>query len=433
MKRGSNNINNIFKEGLDNFEMPPSDRVWSNIETALFPEHKAVPVYRKRWFIASILLLLFGIGGWLFIGNDNIHKQVSNQVSIEKSGNQVSTYQKPTLSTKKAQNESYSNDNSNPATATINAHSSHSAPNITTQKKDIELTTVNDKNIKTQMATLTEAMFTQKNNILESLPLANIYTLAILPSTGLMEQNRKTLTVEQYITKRDKLHIYTGVVAEAGAIYYPATEDRFTWATEASIGVKAEKFYFETGIGYRFVDERGSYKIDFRTQDSVGYYNHVTSFDIDPQNPDKIVLNYKKTTVFDSVDHIAYTAPLYKYDYITLPLRVGYRFFNKKNIFVSLEAGVEYSYLARSFIPESDFYYEGSDVVKIVNQTPVRVTNNWKYLLSVRVGIRLNKSITIAAQPEFSKYVNSVYTNGSDGKVLKPYMMNLRIGIYFDF
>ncbi len=426
----NNNLDNLFKEGLGDFEMTPSEKTREAIESRLFAAEKPVPFFLRKRVLAAIVLLLLGIGGWYLYST----RQTDQEQLTDETVNRVeapATPSEPVPTVGK-------NNPVNNESASESIPSDKSAENNTATTNQVVVNKQLAKQVQTETVIpqpekqkLNETIFTKTGNNLDALPYAGIYSLITLSFNETIEQNHDILTVEQYIKKRNNLHFYTGLTAQAGMIYYPSTKDQFTYGAEADFGLKAGKFYFETGVGYRHINEQGNYKINFKTEDSVGYYNHVTSFEINPQNPDQIILNYKKTTVYDSVDHIAYTAPLFKYDYLTVPLRVGYRVFNRDNFFVALEGGVEYSRLVNSYIPDNGFYYEGSDIVQITNNTPERVTNNWKYMLSVRVGIRLNHSISIIAQPEFSKYFTSVYTNQYDP--MKPYMMNLRAGIYFDF
>ncbi len=427
-----NNIENLFKEGFEGFELTPSEQVWDNVEGALFGAPKPVPFYRNKWMVAALILLLVSIGGWFLFSNHNTDKPV---VVEEFSGQIPENAPAAKIATSTESHNGNANHNSNINNDTkvpVVKAENQQTDNLVTAKDEVSSQAfINNKNQITDNTLNEKYTADRSSSKLTTMPASSIYLLAALPATGIMKQQNEILTVEQFTKKRSNLHIYTGATAEVGMIYYPATEDQITWAANASAGLKAGKFYFETGVGYRYIQERGSYKIDFRTQDSIGYYNKVTSFEINPQNPDKIILNYKKTTVYDSIDHIAYTAPLFKYNYLTVPLRIGYRLINRGNLFVALETGVEYSKLMQSYIPENGFYYEDSKVTHIINETPERVTNNWKYMLSVRVGVKLNKNISIIVQPEFSKYVASIYT--SEYSSVKPYMMNLRAGIYFDF
>jgi len=427
----NNDIDNLFKKGLESFEVSPSEQVWEGVEGTLFQGSKSIPFYRERWALVALLLLLLSVGVWFLFFNI---KSPNSAKPVEVTGKPEPVVSKPSATTtatvksnervsrdESSSAEQFSNNNRMDNTSpSKNKQIKHSVVQFQKSELEAEPVLVQDADI-------------MKKNMLEIMPSAGIYTLAALPANIPIEQHPEVITVEQYIKRRSNLHYYTGAGAEVGMIYYPVGEDQITYAADVSFGLKVKKFYIETGVGYRYAQERGSYKIDFKTQDSVGYYNQVTSFEISPQNPDKIILNYKKTTVYDSIEHVAYTAPLFKYDYLTIPLRIGYRFYNRKNLFVALEAGMEYNRLLKAYIPKSGFYYQDSDVVQIVNNTPERVTDNWKYLISIRVGVKLNKSISFIIQPEFSKYANSIYDVDKGYDNVKPYMMNIRAGIYYDF
>ena len=424
-----NNIDNLFKEGLGNFEPVPSEKTWGEIESALFAAPKPVPFFLRKRVIAAVLLLLLTLGGWLLYSVLQTNDRGMTDNSTKKA---------PVIVTPAAKTTPTTGNTGNTNNNTVNKPYKADKPLTTDNSLAANTTNIKKASTVTTKAVpqpakqkLNETIFTGRQDILSNMPYAGIHNLTTLPLNEIPEQHHEILTVEQYVKKRSNLHFYTGATVQAGMIYYPSTKDQFTYAAGADFGLKAGKFYFESGIGYRHITEQGNYKINFKTQDSIGYYNHVTSFEVNPQNPNEIILNYKKTTVYDSVEHIAYTAPLFKYDYLTVPLRIGYRVFNANNLFIALETGIEYSRLMSSFIPDDGFYYEGSDIVQIVNNTPARVENNWKFMFSVRVGIKLNKSISIIAQPEFSKYLTSVYEKQYDP--MKPYMMNLRAGIYFDF
>jgi hypothetical protein len=423
----NNNIDNLFSEGLSGFEVAPSQQVWEGVEGALFPASKPVPFYRKRWALAVLLLLLLSVGAWLFFGVNSS----KSRKSVEATNKQTPVVSKPSATPTATGNKN----------ERVSNNSVHSAGQISAEKRvDNTLPPANAQQqieMQFQKPKTESGLFKEtdiiKKSLLEAIPSVDIHTLAVLPKNNPLNQPREIISVEQYIKRRNNLHFYTGAGVEVGMVYYPVSSDQITYAADVSFGLKVKKYYFETGVGYRYVQERGSYKINFITKDSVGYYNQVTSFEINPQYPDKIILNYKKTTVFDSIEHVAYTAPLFKYDYFTVPLKIGYRFFNRKKLFAALETGIEYNRLINAYIPESGFYYQGSDVINIVNTTSERVINNWKYLISIRVGIKLKNNICLIVQPEFSKYANSIYKVESGSGKTKPYMMNLRASIYYDF
>ena len=59
------NIDNIFKEGFNNFEAPPSPRVWENIQAQLEKEkkeRKVIPLWVRLGGVAALIALLLSVG-----------------------------------------------------------------------------------------------------------------------------------------------------------------------------------------------------------------------------------------------------------------------------------------------------------------------------------------------------------------------------------
>src|SRR5690606_18013518 len=85
------NIDNIFKEGLKNFEATPSPRVWENIQAQLQKEkkeRKVIPLWIRLGGVAALIALLISVGNWIYnpsdlgtpsIGTENIQKTEKNQ------------------------------------------------------------------------------------------------------------------------------------------------------------------------------------------------------------------------------------------------------------------------------------------------------------------------------------------------------------------
>ena len=63
----------------------------------------------------------------------------------------------------------------------------------------------------------------------------------------------------------------------------------------------------EAGVGLHLMQDMGKYSISYMTWDSIGYYREVTSFEFAKENPDSLIIQYTKTTVYDSIDNIALT------------------------------------------------------------------------------------------------------------------------------
>ena len=178
------------------------------------------------------------------------------------------------------------------------------------------------------------------------------------------------------------------------------------------------------------MNEEGRYRIDFQSFDSVGFYNKVVSFEVNPQNPEQITYKTVKATVYDSVYHVNMVNPLFKHKYINIPLSVGYKFFNKNNFTVSVETGVMFSKLLSSDIPTVEFNYPDYKLVAITRETHDRASINWQWTAGLNMQFKMKNGISLCLSPKFAKYITNIYI--SENKVL-PYSMGLHFGIFYDF
>ena len=87
--KDNKNIDKLFTEGLKNFEVSPSPRVWDNIQAQLKKEkkdRKVIPLWIKYGSVAALLALLLTVGNWVFKPFDSEAPSVTheNVRSIEK-------------------------------------------------------------------------------------------------------------------------------------------------------------------------------------------------------------------------------------------------------------------------------------------------------------------------------------------------------------
>ena len=243
----------------------------------------------------------------------------------------------------------------------------------------------------------------------------------------------KVQGMEAYLEKQRKSHFFTGISGSAAMMYYPATTDQFTWSADLSLGLTAGRFYFETGIGYQDVREKGSYTIEFRSYDSVGYYNSVQSFEVNPLNPDEILYKTEEVTVFDSITHFSPASPTYSYTYLNIPLSLGYKVLQKDRLTVGVETGIRFSWLMNSNHDVVAFSYPESTHVRTYDQTPGRVNMNLSWQIAGRLDYRILRSMSVSVKPVFTKYLNSIYDTRSGYRNTKPYSMGIQVGIYYGF
>lgn len=439
------NIDELFKEGISGFSPSPSDKVWAGIEKATFSSIATKKNYYSKWAIAAIVLLFVGSSAILYItlsGDNNDASNINNQnIVVETTNSNINKNQSEQKLLNEEQNEVLNNENNESLENDI-LHSSKEEIFVNEENKERinnELILPKDENTES-MLKIEEPIFASQITKESGVGLDGFYEIQKMNSRSIYEiaylddnMIDKQITVEEYLKKRNKLHSYTGIAIKAAMAYYPNTQDQFTYTTEANFGVILNKFYIETGVGYQHMKERGIYKYTYKSNDSIGFYNRVVSFDFDPLNPDNINYKTRKTTVYDSIVHIDEQAPLFNYTYLNIPLKLGYRVWNKKKLSLGIETGLIFSKMLSKEIPNAVFNSPEYSLLNIEDDTPQRVDVNFQMLVAIRFNYKLNNAISLSAQPEFTKYLNSIYDTNKGDPNIKPYTMGLKFGIYYDF
>ena len=85
----NNELDNMFKNAFDGFEMEPSARVWDGIEQELDKKKKGVVInWTARLSIAASILIILSVGVYQFnfFGNENATSNSANLANNNKNG-----------------------------------------------------------------------------------------------------------------------------------------------------------------------------------------------------------------------------------------------------------------------------------------------------------------------------------------------------------
>ncbi len=429
------NIDNVFKESASGFKPKPSGKVWSGIINEVEKDIVVDKSFNYRRLAALVLLLLLtGSAIWYFIGGDKSSSK--DRIIADK---EIITKDKPIVNKQVDENLT-----TNQLIEDVDNTDDNIVNNVDVKNKNsVETTLITDKTEKTDRRVLFENTNNQSdiNNEIEDNQITNNVTnINFIKSSSIYDIATadyslldKKIDLQEYMLKRKNLHTYSAISAKAALMYYPNTTDQFTYTVDAEFGIVIKDFYIQSGIGYQKVKERGIYNYYYKTNDSIGYYNKVLSFEINPLNPDEITYKTAKTTVYDSIEHIKTHSPLFYYDYLNVPIKIGYRIktFDKLNI--SIESGVIFSKLISSKTPTTNFYIPESTLLNIEDKTPLRTNFNYQWVLALKMNYKILNSVSISVAPEYTKYLNSIYKPSIGVSSTKPYSMGIRFGIYYDF
>lgn len=432
--KSKKHIDDLFKEGISGFSAVPSERVWQNIEGAYFSGMKN----GRKWFIystAAIILLLAGLSGWYFITDSDIpatgfteadHTENTSVIPKESESEQRLQLPVETQETeiipedRENKSEVFATDREQMDVAESKQESITYTALVQSEEEDFH---ISEKNSDAKQ----ESIYT------DIAPISGLNISFENYSKPEMIDPEKITGMQAYLEKQKKSHFYTGLSATPAMVYYPSTKDQFTWSADLSLGITFNRFYLETGIGYQEMKEEGIYTIEFRSKDSIGFYNEVQSFEVNPDSPNEITYNTEKVTVYDSINHYTHSTPTFRYNYVNIPLNFGYKVYDKKKFSVSVETGFIVSWMTGKEIPEPAFNNPEYTVIQAINETPERVDMNFRWQAAVRLDYKIAGAMSVSVKPVFSKYLNSIYDTDKGFPDVKPYSMGMQIGLFYGF
>lgn len=239
------------------------------------------------------------------------------------------------------------------------------------------------------------------------------------------------LNIKDNYVKKAELMLGAGFTPAVNI--YPNRQNRNDYSLELVAAYEKSRFIIESGIGANYTSESAKYQVNYSSYDSVGYYVGVTSFSIDPGNPDSVIFETNLKSVYDSIDHYLIKENTNKFVYLQIPLRIGYRIIEANRFSLDLKTGVLFSLQIYRDVPKAP--YQGNDVeqIEVIRQYPDRLKTNWQYTVSLGFNYQINQQTRFSLEPVYRQYINSVYSPGSAYPARSPYSFGIRGGIYFHF
>jgi hypothetical protein len=212
----------------------------------------------------------------------------------------------------------------------------------------------------------------------------------------------------------------------------PSPETEMNFTSEIGISYHIGRFSLRTGAGLSYVSDDGIYRIEYKSMDSVGFYNLVTSVAVNQQDPKEIIYFTQRVVVYDSLQHIADDQTRNRYTYLQVPLLAGFRLLETTRLGLTLHAGPMVSFLIREKEAMPLIDYPNARIIRIDNNTPTRVKTNWQIWLGLRMDYKINKNFSFFAEPSYKYYLKPV-AEQETASAKNPYSIGLGIGIEYNF
>ena len=443
-----NKIDDIFREAMTGYKVEPSIGLWRRIERRVFPPSK----FRPSGLITSIfLLILAGLMPWILIpANDQDEKQPkipggniregyliqSTVPEIRQDGSNDADVSgrtfsiKPTVYLERPVDPagdpgeqfiaSIIDPSDDPAIQPIlNAYQQDYALSQNLEPEPYPITFMADKWIYRMTSRPCGLMYTGSFN--EELNPG----LKVVPASAFSPGDEK-----EYFRKAE---VSAGLNFNPSIVFYDPNPYNKMLGAEAVIHYKISSFSIMSGVGFSRMEDVGSYKVNYITNDSVGYYLRVVSFIPDPRNPGEITFITTEEAIYDSVTHYVITDKTNYYSYIDIPLAFGYTFFQKSRVSLTAAVGVKFSILVDKQEPTVDFWVSDAELLNIERQVPARMNTNWRFTAGVDFGYFFTEKFSLHLEPVFEQYISPVYAKQPGDKPRKPCVTGVKAGIRYNF
>ncbi|MBE0640261.1 MAG: outer membrane beta-barrel protein [Bacteroidales bacterium] len=205
-------------------------------------------------------------------------------------------------------------------------------------------------------------------------------------------------------------------------------------ATGLAVGYNTPTYIIQGGIEFSYIYDLGDYMVNMETYDSIGFYQHVNGFTIDPENPGNLIYDIQEVGVWDSVSHQSHQQTKNNYTYLQLPIMFGYKAMEHGNFSAYIKAGPNFSILLNKNEPGLEFYQPGATINTIDNYTLPRLTTSIQLLVSLGLQFQVSEKLGIMLEPVYRYYLGTVYEmNSNNEKLTNPYGIGLRTGVFYTF
>ncbi len=470
----------LFRKSLADMKVEPSAGLWEKIEFRFFTGMGG-SWFSGRILLIGIIFLFSGLIAWLTLPGSNQELVPLNSSSQEQVLNNKNIYPDPIIGAKVAsENEtpdmfsSHSGNNTQAETqlkkpSALNTYTKElpgkaqpgSTDSQATHKNTIDsqanISSAGQESDQTEFASDTYpenpvsagnsgllpsttvstdrsglAMIGQleaiRSGILKSLP---VRPASLKPRDASMAHSFSPTFEDTYAEKAD---LRIGAHISPGIIYYDPNPNRNVYSADLSLNYYLPGgLSLHSGIGLTRMEDIGNYKVNYQSYDSVGYFLNVTSFSVDPLNQERIIMNYKKQIVYDSLNHFSLTEKVNTYTYLDIPLSIAYNFWEKRRLSLGLKAGVIYSLLLSKNEPTVEFSGPTSELISIDRKVPTRSKSTWRFTASIDLGYMLTDKISFHLEPVFEQYIKSVYAKDPAYNARNPFITGIRAGILFNF
>lgn len=464
--KNEKNIDNSIREKLENIHVPPPPHIWDNVQGRLAATRRRSRLVYMGWISAAAVIVLAFLAGWYF--NDNIKTEknisVTNEIIQPEKDNKESMVQSTEIASFDGEIEKNSETRNNTETAKlygISADASNEVSTVLIDSKQI----INSREIinLTRLKTADARVVPKQQPKTELAQSFNPISVKMLSEQEqlLIAENIKSIKVEAKPETNWKMGMfvapgYSSYTASHTESYsqdmtYSSNNGNANVSGGFSVQYKTKKrWIFESGVYYAQSGQESDNSVNLlaanREADylfapsDMPYFNNNVRIENNnlAMNSTAGIIEFKATPrgaelsgEFDTSKSMEANIMVpdgqfsQVFEFMEIPLYVRYRVVDSKvgiEILTGLNAGI---------VVGNNAYINNQYGLQNIGETKDISTVNLSGTLGLGVNYALGKHFSIALEPRYSYYLNSINTNSSVD--FRPYRIGFYTGVSYEF
>ncbi|MBN1338874.1 MAG: hypothetical protein JXA03_06090 [Bacteroidales bacterium] len=464
MSKRYENIDDLFREKFNDFELEPPAHIWVNVEKSIKDSGTGSGGKAGRGGIVGFSALLIGLGGLLvfFTHPRNRFSEESllaaadfavEEVAGSRNENPGTTATHDFNDQPVMERDGSVTGTTNPDPVSVQSLPDHSQAGVSIVPANSNVIAVNNS-IKPSgrqedfSGSYHEAAAGYLRNLLPG-QIDNEYSL----NAGRLN-SREAATHEYFlsngITARSSLTGFSENGERSGNAYvtkhrwsfglffipesviYPDDNDihKRSYSIDLHAMMNNEGFILQSGLGVAFSEDNGDYTVNYEKY--LGSYEDVYDITFDSASGGVIPVYHTQTVeVYDSTRYVSISETKNRYTYLQLPVFIGYGLEHKR-VTWSVKAGPSVSLLMSEKIPGINFPGKDIRVIGIDEKVPERIRLHWQIIFSAGMSYKLSNRVNLVFEPVFRYYIKSAYGRNTI-QTKHPYSYGIRTGLTINF
>lgn len=445
---GENNLDDLFRQGMTDHRVEPSPQVWNGISRKLLWREMVRFNFKnfsaKLWSFVAITGIITGVAVYM-------------AVPVKKTAESNPAETKPTVNIVNTSGTVH-NENENAGTAQMNspARKTQPASEISAFTAPATVKVSKPVTTKPQSRVTAESQVTPGTD--SNIPRASETVQPVVPRSEIEITSLKMRGTRELLLPHNKddfdsiitintvrgpekfrfpsgkipgmFSVTVGILPEMA--YYNDAEkySKTNYWVHGGFTWHISRFSIGTAVELGYVLDQGKYNVEYKSNDSIGYFNNVVSFTTGSNN--EIIYNTVATAIYDSLNHYGDYRTTNRYTYLRFPLLIGYRIVETKKFSVTIKTGPAISVLLGTRKSDPVIEYSNARIIRIDEDTPEKMKTNWQLWANLNFEYRLNRKFSFNLEPSFKYFMKPTAEQESTG-AKPPMSFGLGIGIQVNF